>query len=479
MDTSSNHVRDIAYLYENIVNDQLNEEDIGKSSWDAITGKGKKPVPNPSDKGGVTVDAGPVKIGVTNPKTDIGKQSGEAIVKTAQDIGGAVAGAVQSGIAGLTGLTKGKGSAPAAAKSKPTAPAKPQTVAAAGGKGGKVTVGKEYDATLGGKAGKVTYDAKGQKSFKPSVSDAPAAAKPSPTPSAPSDSWKPKTKGEAEWAKNFPHLAARLNPDGTQKGTGQSKVEKDLAALRSDKQKAEIQKANDIIKSGKVAALNPKTDTVQSTQAAQKKPAPTPSVKPAPTPSNDDLSDADKKRIDDFKKLNAFQKLGQRSSVEAELAKMSPSRRQKVMDYYNQKESYDAYEVVLEYLFDNGHVDTLDEAHYVMMEMDSKTIQSIVETSGEWFRGIFNPKNSVASKAQNTSPFATQPKPLPSIPSPFAKPASRGDSGRLTTYGAGGGAAAERRGQTRDQVMQQGAKNLENKKQVNQKPVNQGPDFGR
>ena len=40
---------------------------------------------------------------------------------------------------------------------------------------------------------------------------------------------------------------------------------------------------------------------------------------------------------------------------------------------------YDAYNVVLDYLFENGHVDTLEEAHYVMLEMDSETIQSIVE----------------------------------------------------------------------------------------------------
>jgi len=39
----------------------------------------------------------------------------------------------------------------------------------------------------------------------------------------------------------------------------------------------------------------------------------------------------------------------------------------------------EAYEIVLEYLFSNGHVDTLDEALYVMMEMDSKYIKSIVE----------------------------------------------------------------------------------------------------
>jgi hypothetical protein len=362
MDSSSfNHVNDIAYLYENIINNQLKEEDIGKSASDAITGKGKKPVPNPPDKGGVTVDVGSTRIGVTDPKTDIGKQSGDAIVKAAQDVSGAVSGAVQSGIAGLSGLVKGKGSAPAAAKPKPTTPTKPQTVAAAGGKGGKVTVGREYDATLGGKAGKVTYDTKGQKTFKPSaVAAAPAAAKPSPTPSAPSDSWKPKTKGEAEWAKNFPHLAARLNPDGTQKGTGQSTMAKQAADLKS---------------------LRPETKPATDTTPATAKASPAPSAKPstASAPSNDDLSDADKKRIDDFKKLNAFQKLSQRSSVESDLAKMSPSKKQKVMDYYNQKESYDAYEVVLEYLFDNGHVDTLDEAHYVMMEMDSETIGNICE----------------------------------------------------------------------------------------------------
>ena len=85
-----------------------------------------------------------------------------------------------------------------------------------------------------------------------------------------------------------------------------------------------------------------------------------------------------------------------------------------------------------------------------------------------------NPKNSAASKVQNTSPFSRPTTPLPSYTSPFAKPASRDDSGKLTTYGAGGGAAAERAGKSRAEVMRQGAKNLENKK-----PVNQGPDFGR
>jgi hypothetical protein len=48
---------------------------------------------------------------------------------------------------------------------------------------------------------------------------------------------------------------------------------------------------------------------------------------------------------------------------------------------YGEKKSTttEAYDIVLDYLFENGHVDTLEEAHYVMLEMDAETIQSIVE----------------------------------------------------------------------------------------------------
>ena len=206
----------------------------------------------------------------------------------------------------------------------------------------------------------------------------------------------------------------------------------------------------------------------------------------------------------------------------------------------------EAYDIVLDYIFAEGHADTLSEAHYVMMQMDAEYIQSIVEgfpvtgttktdpaeklrlrqdSSGrKYYVGPggremspqdvnkvmsgqlmvkggkkeskpttqvahfepegeviderlidkLNPNNSVAAKAQNTSPFSRPTTPLPSYTSPFAKPGSRDDSGKLTTYGAGGGAAAERAGKPRDEVMRQGAKNLENKK-----PKNQGPDFGR
>ena len=44
-----------------------------------------------------------------------------------------------------------------------------------------------------------------------------------------------------------------------------------------------------------------------------------------------------------------------------------------------QSESFDAYDIVLNYLFEMGHVDTIDEANYIMLEMDSQTIQNIIE----------------------------------------------------------------------------------------------------
>lgn len=42
-------------------------------------------------------------------------------------------------------------------------------------------------------------------------------------------------------------------------------------------------------------------------------------------------------------------------------------------------EGYDAYDLVLEYLLSQGHTETIEEAHYVMMEMDEEMIGSIVE----------------------------------------------------------------------------------------------------
>ena len=47
------------------------------------------------------------------------------------------------------------------------------------------------------------------------------------------------------------------------------------------------------------------------------------------------------------------------------------------------REDMDAFDIILDYLLENGHVDSLDEALYVMMEMDSEVIQEIVSEETE------------------------------------------------------------------------------------------------
>lgn len=58
-----------------------------------------------------------------------------------------------------------------------------------------------------------------------------------------------------------------------------------------------------------------------------------------------------------------------------DLSKKNSQQKQTVNSSYE----YDAYDLVLEYLFSNGHVDNLSEAHYVMLEMDEKAVQNIIE----------------------------------------------------------------------------------------------------
>jgi hypothetical protein len=62
------------------------------------------------------------------------------------------------------------------------------------------------------------------------------------------------------------------------------------------------------------------------------------------------------------------------------------------------------YDVVLNYLFENGHVDTLEEAHYVMLEMDAETIQSIVEADSLADQQRRREKRQAANIIRNGTP---------------------------------------------------------------------------
>ena len=70
-------------------------------------------------------------------------------------------------------------------------------------------------------------------------------------------------------------------------------------------------------------------------------------------------------------------------------------------------EEYTPYDVVLEYLLSTEQVATIEEANYVMIEMDGKTIQDIVEMQGQVNRadiigGTQAAKNAAAGKGKYT-----------------------------------------------------------------------------
>ena len=67
-------------------------------------------------------------------------------------------------------------------------------------------------------------------------------------------------------------------------------------------------------------------------------------------------------------------------------------------------EGVDAYDLVLEYLLNNGHVDTVEEAHYVMMEMPAETIQTIVEGAvGEFADKVASTVGSAVGTVQRAA----------------------------------------------------------------------------
>ena len=66
-------------------------------------------------------------------------------------------------------------------------------------------------------------------------------------------------------------------------------------------------------------------------------------------------------------------------SAPTPLVKSSQPTNKNIPQKLNQDMNYDAFDIILEYLTSEGHVDSLDEALYVMMEMDSDMIQSICE----------------------------------------------------------------------------------------------------
>ena len=67
------------------------------------------------------------------------------------------------------------------------------------------------------------------------------------------------------------------------------------------------------------------------------------------------------------------------AAIKAEQERQKKRLEQQKNTSMTAKESYEPYDVILNYLLSEGHADTLDEANYIMLEMDEKAIGTIIE----------------------------------------------------------------------------------------------------
>ena len=108
------------------------------------------------------------------------------------------------------------------------------------------------------------------------------------------------------------------------------------------------------------------------------------------------------KTIADVKKSNTD---AMKAKAKERFEKFKADREAKRLE--RMKEEYTPYDLVLEYLLSTEQVATIEEANYVMTEMDAETIQGIVEMQGQINRadiigGTPAAKNAAAGKGKYT-----------------------------------------------------------------------------
>ena len=106
---------------------------------------------------------------------------------------------------------------------------------------------------------------------------------------------------------------------------------------------------------------------------------------PKPMPSNPAGGVSGRGKVtDDFSKKPEYQSTAGTSTdikkpeTQTQMGRSAAKRRQMM-----NKEEFTPYDIVLEYLLSTEQAATIEEANYVMTEMDAKTIQDIVAINGE------------------------------------------------------------------------------------------------
>ena len=141
-----------------------------------------------------------------------------------------------------------------------------------------------------------------------------------------------------------------------------------------------------------------------------------------------------------------------------------------VMKRPSMEESYDLYDIILSHLLDEGYADTEQAAEAIMVNMSEDWRESIVEggfnSSGRYDVGGGRTVGPVAGAVRSLfsgnlpkGQTYVPPSPQKGTNRPPAVPSSKGDSGKLTDFGAGGGKAKLKTGMSVGQVERQGRMN--------------------
>jgi hypothetical protein len=141
-----------------------------------------------------------------------------------------------------------------------------------------------------------------------------------------------------------------------------------------------------------------------------------------------------------------------------------------VMKRPSMEESFDLYDIILSHLLDEGYADTEQAAEAIMVNMSEDWRESIVEggfnSSGRYDVGGGRTVGPVAGAVRSLfsgnlpkGQTYVPPSPQKGTNRPPALPSSKGDSGKLTDFGAGGGKAKLKTGMSVGQVERQGRMN--------------------
>ena len=141
-----------------------------------------------------------------------------------------------------------------------------------------------------------------------------------------------------------------------------------------------------------------------------------------------------------------------------------------VMNRPSMEESFDLYDIILSHLIEEGYAESVEQAEAIMVNMSEDWRESICEggfnNSGRYDVGGGRTVGPVAGAVRSLfggnlpkGQTYVPPSPQNGTNRPPAVPSSKGDSGKLTDFGAGGGKAKLKTGMSVGQVERQGRMN--------------------